>query len=639
MVNNGIVIPTTYVPGNSRNAGWSFPCRLISKKTGDKRLVTNFMELNKITVRDTWPLPLMTDLLEQLGGSKLFSSMDLLKGFHQIAVNQQSVNKLTISTPFGNYSYVCMPFGVQNGPSVFCRAIHLALNDLMNSSVVAYIDDIIVHSSSHQQHLVDLESFFQHIKNANMVLNSNKCSLFEQQVNFVGFVANGQGYLPDPARVSAIANFPRPVCVRDVRAFLGVLGFYRRHVHLYTEFTAPLTELLKKNAKFVWNDELESCFVGARDLLKSNCLLYYPDPSKEFFLFCDSSSVGVGSALCQKIDDSFVPVAFRSRKLHAAEILYPTVELELLSVIHAFKSFRKFLLDKKFTLFTDNTAVAYLHSKKDASQRLQRWILCCLEFDFVVKHLPGKQNVVADVLSRYPPVETEMETGLDDIEFLYHGLLTIPSLYEPELESIFLFLLKPWHKSFSLRIKKQARFYEIIGGKLVKKIGDRQVLVPPIEERVTILESLHEGSGHFGQQATWTRLYTHYWWPSAYADVKNHVQTCSQCLVFNLPKSVFSPPNHVIGERLFEQFSIDFIGPFPKTNSGNVYILLAVENFTRWPIAIASPENDAVTTARFLYDHIFTHFGPQLICYRIMVYILSTIWWNNSWNSSKPITR
>jgi hypothetical protein len=147
MVNNGIVVPSTYVPQTSKHAGWSFPCRLIEKKTGGKRLVTNFMDLNKVTIRDTWPLPIMTELLEQLGGSKFFSSMDLLKGFHQIRVNDQSMNKLTISTPFGNYSYVVMPFGIQNGPSTFCRAIYLALQDMLDSSVVAYIDDIVVHSS------------------------------------------------------------------------------------------------------------------------------------------------------------------------------------------------------------------------------------------------------------------------------------------------------------------------------------------------------------------------------------------------------------------------------------------------------------------------------------------------------------
>jgi hypothetical protein len=610
MVENGIIVPTTYLPSNSKSAGWSFPCRLIQKKTGDKRLVTNFMELNKITTRDTWPLPIMTDLLEQLGGSNFFTSMDLLKGFHQIKVNDASINKLTISTPFGNYSYVVMPFGVSNGPSTFCRAINMALGNLLNSSVVAYIDDIIVHSPSHHQHLLDLENFFIHIKNANMVLNANKCSFFEKSVSFVGFIADAGGYRPDPARVQAISNFPRPLCTRDVRAFLGVIGFYRRHIHLFADITAPLTALLKKDAAFIWTPELENCFVKSRQLLEQNCLLAYPDHTKTYYLFTDSSDFAIGGALCLMVDGDYVPVAFISRKLQAAEFRYPTVEKELIAVVYSFKMFRKFLLDKTFYLFTDNSAVVYLFAKQDSSQRLQRWTMCCLEYSFIVKHLPGKQNVVADALSRFPPAATPETDGLDDIEHLYHGLLTMESMYEDEMQSIYQFLLQPWKNESTKRIQQQARHYRIQNQKLFKQLGNRSVMVPYLQERQGILSMIHDGHGHFGIQATWSSLYLHYWWPTAYVDTVKYLQSCHQCQIFNSQRQKHTPLNQVIGAALFEQFSIDYIGPFPASKKGNKYIILAVENFSRWPIAIATPKNDAFTTANFLYNHIMCNFGP-----------------------------
>ncbi|SAL97326.1 hypothetical protein [Absidia glauca] len=188
--------------------------------------------------------------------------------------------------------------------------------------------------------------------------------------DFVGFIANKDGYQPDPARIQAIENFPRPICVRDVRAFLGIVGFYRRHIHLFADLTAPLTNLLKKDVPFLWTQLHQDSFEKARSILKKDCLLVYPDPDKMFYLFTDASDLGIGAVLCHLEGEAYLPVAYLSRKLQPAEIKYPTVEKELLAVVYAFKAFRKFLLDKTFNLFTDNSAVVYLFAKQDASQRV-----------------------------------------------------------------------------------------------------------------------------------------------------------------------------------------------------------------------------------------------------------------------------
>ncbi|SAL99781.1 hypothetical protein [Absidia glauca] len=206
----------------------------------------------------------------------------------------------------------------------------------MNSSVVVYIDDIIVHSPTMDDHLQDLERFFTHIKKANMVLNANKCSFFDRSVNFVGFVANEHGYSPNPKRIQAIASFPRPVCQGDVRAFLGINGIYKRHIYLFADCTAPLTNLLKKNAPFIWTENHESCFLAARSLLQEKCPSVYPDPTKSFYLFTDASDIGIGAALCRLENDEHLPVAILSRKLQPAEVRYPTVEKELMAVVVAF---------------------------------------------------------------------------------------------------------------------------------------------------------------------------------------------------------------------------------------------------------------------------------------------------------------
>ena len=366
---------------------------------------------------------------------------------------------------------------------------------------------------------------------------------------------------------------------------------------------------------FQWDERREEAFRALKQALLSAATLAYPDPSKPYKLYTDASEVGLGAVLTQFDEGvgSERPICFLSRKLQAAETNYPTVEKELLAVIYALKKLRKYLLDKQFMLYTDNSAVRYLFCKTDPSQRLQRWVMAVQEFQFTVQHLPGKSNVAADVLSRYPPRDIATSDEGDVFEDLYPGWLIEDQekaeSYEDWLQEIWGYLAK-LDQNVGQRIKQRARNYRLENGILYRFIGQRTVRVPYPDERERVLREVHDGHGHHGQQATWARLFLSYWWPGVYEEVKQYLRTCHQCQIFsNLPPA--PPANKKIKiQELFECFALDFVGPLPKSEQGNRYLLVGIEYYTNWPLAKAVPTADANQVVKFLYEDILSNFGP-----------------------------
>ncbi|KAG1036469.1 hypothetical protein G6F43_013045 [Rhizopus delemar] len=362
MLSNGQIIPTMHHPkkDGSSSLGWSFPAMYVRKKnTKEGRLVVQFQDLNAITKKDPWPLPSLQHLLEDYLGSEVFTTLDLLKGFNQILVEDDSIPKLTMATPWGCFSYRVLPFGVVNGPACFSRAIYLAMQNYIGSFVSTYIDDITVYSKTFEEHLVHLEKVLIRLREVNMVLKPSKAAWCQKEVSVLGFIVNRDGIKPQPSLVKKILEFPRPKNKTDIRAFTSLAGFYRRHVNCFGDIVAPLNEMLKKDAKWEWKEEQENAFKQLKEALANAVQLKYPDPKLSYKLFTDASDVGIGGVLVQYDEEKGIdrPICFLSRKLTAAEMKYPTVEKELLGVVYALSKLRRYLVDKTFELFTDNTAV------------------------------------------------------------------------------------------------------------------------------------------------------------------------------------------------------------------------------------------------------------------------------------------
>lgn len=620
MLANGQIIPTMHIPKKKGKSslGWSFPAMYVGKKnTKDGRLVIQFQDLNAITKKDPWPLPSLQHLLEDYLGSEMFSTLDLLKGFNQIAVDEDSIPKLTMATPWGCFSYRVLPFGVVNGPACFSRAIYLAMQEYLGSFVSTYIDDITVYSKGFKDHLVHIEKVLLRLREVNMVLKPSKAVWCQREVSVLGFIVNSSGIQPHPSLVKKILDFPKPKNTTDIRAFTSLAGFYRRHVNCFGDIVAPLNDMLKKTAT-KWGKDQDDSFQRIKEAIADAVQLKYPDPKVPYKLYTDASDVGIGAVLVQ-FDEKVQadrPICFLSRKLTSAEMKYPTVEKELLGVVYALSKLRRYIVDKPFDLYTDNTAVRYLFTKSDPGSRLQRWVVAVQEFKFKVHHLPGKSNVVADILSRYPPQEVDQADLVSPDEYLFESWLVDPvanePVYEEYISNIYDVLrgayLGDWSDEKLKVIGLRYRLNE--KGELFRKIGSRFVNIPSIQRRKEVLQEVHDGHGHFGQEATWKRLYGHYWWPKAYEEVKDYVKSCESCQMFaylpeQLPASGKIPVNN-----LFERFGVDYIGPFPESRSGKKYIIVAIEYFTSWPIAKAVEKADSDTTVKFLYEDVFCVFGP-----------------------------
>ncbi|KAG1614235.1 hypothetical protein G6F46_007107 [Rhizopus delemar] len=622
MLANGQLVPTMHNPkkDGTSSLGWAFPAMYVGKRdTKEGRLVVQFQDLNAVTKKDPWPLPSLQHLMEDYLGSEIFTALDLLKGFNQILVEDDSIPKLTMATPWGCFSYRVLPFGVVNGPACFSRAIYLAMQNYISSFVSTYIDDITIYSKSFDEHMMHVEKVLQRLKEVNMVLKPAKAAWCKKEVSVLGFVVNKQGIKTHPNLVNKILDFPRPKNKTDIRAFSSLAGFYRRHVNRFSDIIAPLNELLKKTAKMDWTDIQEKAFMNIKEAISKAVQLKYPDPNKPYKLFTDASDVGIGAVLVQHDDElgEDRPVCFLSRKLLAAEMKYPTVEKELLGVVYAFSRLRRYLLDKEFTLYTDNSAVRYLFTKSDPGSRLQRWIIAVQEFKFKVFHLPGKMNVVADVMSRYPPANIEEWDMVSPDQYLFESWLVENEVTEAACED---YLVKIYgvlkcvvssgeHDGSELK-SIGLRFRLSKDGHLLRKVGDRYVKVPRIDERVTVLKEVHDGHGHFGQEATWKRLYMNYWWPNAYNEVRDYVKSCESCQLFSYLPAKEPLIGKIPVRSLFERFGVDYIGPFPTSRSGKEYIIMAVEYYTGWPIARAVEKADSDTTIKFLYEDLFCVFGP-----------------------------
>lgn len=329
MVNAGIIIPSTHVPVNSSQGGWSFPCRYVTKKTGDKRLVTNFKDLNAVTVRDPWPLPNLIDVIESLAGAKWFAVLDLLEAFQKIAVEHESIPKLTITTPWGNFSYRCVPFGVLNSPSCFSRYIFLAIQPFMDKFATSYLDDVTLYSNNKIDHLQHIEMFFKRMEEVNLKLHANKCDFFENKITLLGFVVSENGVSPSPSKIAKILQFPRPINETGIRAFVNLCGFYRRHIPGLSDIASPMNELLKKRNPSIWNEDCEKNFIALKEALGKAATLIIPDANTKYHLYTDASEVGIGACLATINEDGEErPVIFISRKLQPAETRYPVAEKE-----------------------------------------------------------------------------------------------------------------------------------------------------------------------------------------------------------------------------------------------------------------------------------------------------------------------
>lgn len=423
MLEQGIIRPS--------DSAWCSPIWVVPKKidaSGKQkwRLVVDFRKLNEKTYDDKYPIPNISDVLDKLGKCQYFTTLDLASGFYQVEMDPQDIEKTAFNVEHGHFEFLRMPMGLKNSPSTFQRVMDNVLRGLQNEICLVYLDDIIVYSTSLQEHLENLEKVFQRLRESNFKIQMDKSEFLKLETAYLGHIISGDGIKPNPDKISAILKYPIPKTSKEIKQFLGLLGYYRKFIPDFARTTKPLTQCLKKGRKITLDPEYVSCFERCKTLLTNDPILQYPDFSKEFNLTTDASNVAIGAILSQGPIGSDKPVCYASRTLNESEMNYSTIEKELLAIVWATKYFRPYLFGRKFKVLTDHKPLEWMMNLKEPNSRLTRWRLRLSEYDFSVHYKKGRTNTNADALSRVEIHLSDTKSLMEEIDEL-NSLLGNPT--------------------------------------------------------------------------------------------------------------------------------------------------------------------------------------------------------------------
>lgn len=411
MLEQDIIRPST--------SPWASPVVMVKKKDGNMRFCVDYRKLNSVTEKDAYPLPRIDDTLESLNGSHYFSTLDLKSGYWQVPVREEDRKKTAFRTSAGRlYEWNRLPFGLCNAPATFSRLMDHVLTGLSWEICLFYLDDIIVFSKTWEEHLARLEIVFQRLLDEGLTLGATKCRIAAKEVEFLGHVVNKEGLRPNPALLKSIAQISQPRTVKEVRSFLGLASYYRRFVEGFSGIAAPLNRLLEKgkDKEVCWTPECEAAFCELKERLMKAPVTAYPDFNLPFRLYTDASNQGLGAILAQVQEGKERIICCASRSLNKSEQNYPATKKECLAVVWGIKSFRSYLMPRHFEIFTDHYSLQWLRSMKSENALLYRWAASLEDYDFEVKHRPGKKQGHVDALSRLLVLEEEPRRGLDEEE-------------------------------------------------------------------------------------------------------------------------------------------------------------------------------------------------------------------------------
>ena len=554
---------------------WGAPVLFVKKKDGSMRLCIDYRELNRVTIKNKYPLPRIEDLFDQLRGAGVFSKIDLRSGYHQIPVKKEDIPKTAFRTRYGHYEFEVMPFGLTNAPAVFMDQMNRTFHHLLDKCVVVFIDDILVYSRDESEHAEHLRIVLEILRKQKWFAKFSKCEFWLREVAFLGHVISKEGIKVDPAKIKAVVDWSSPRNVAEVRSFLGLAGYYRRFVQDFSKIARPMSSLLQKEVRFVWTEACEQAFQQLKQRLVSAPILTLPNDEEDFEVYSDASKNGLGCVLMQggKV------IAYASRQLKVHERNYPTHDLELAAVVFALKIWRHYLYGGSCRVYTDHKSLKYIFTQKDLNMRQRRWLELIKDYDLTLNYCEGKANLVADALSRKHRLSfsrsrgsvrlrlTSMSAEPDLIQELREGQQN-----DPQLAKI----------REALRQGKAVGFEFSSDGSL--RFRGRWCVPDCSDLRNRIMSEAHNSpySVHPGGNKLYQDLKGQFWWPKMKRDVAEFVARCLICQKVKIehqrPGGLLQPLP--IPTWKFESVSMDFVVSLPTCNGLNA-IWVIVDRLTK----------------------------------------------------------
>jgi hypothetical protein len=586
LLDKGFIRPST--------SPWGCPALFVKKKDESLRLCIDYHPLNEVTIKNKYPLPRIDVLFDQLVRAKVFSKIDLHSGYHQIKIRASDIPKTAFSTRYGLYEFLVMSFGLTNAPAYFMYLMNSVFMTELDKFIVVFIDDILVYSKNEEEHAGHLHVVLQRLREHHLYAKLSKCDFWLKEIKFLGHTISQAGIVVDPDKVQEVMNWKPPTNVRQIRSFLGLAGYYRRFIPDFSRIVKPITELLMKEAKFVWGQKCEDAFHALRQHLTTAPVLAQPDNSKPFDVYCDASSTGLGCVLMQ---DNRV-IAYASRALRPHEQNYPTHDLELAAVVHALKMWRHYLMGTHCNIFTDHKSLKYIFTQADLNMRQRRWLELIKDYDLEVHYHLGKANVVADALSRKLQCNCVMmdsciNTLCDvlskmQIEVIPSGALSHLSV-EPALQDQIIMAqlsdkgVEIIKENLHQKTEKYKCFHQ--DGKGILWFGSRLVVPKNKDFKNKILNEAHlsKFSMHPGSTKMYHDLKPLYWWTRMKREIAQYVSECDTCQRIKAShlKSARALQPLSIPSWKWDDISMDFIVGLPNTSRHHDSIWVIMDPLTK----------------------------------------------------------
>ena len=622
------------------------PVMFVKRPDGKLRLVVDYRGLNRVTVKNRFPLPLIPEMLDRLHLAKVFTKIDLRNAYHQVRVKEGDEWKTAFRCREGHFEYQVCPQGPTNAPAMFQFFMNDILREYLDVIAVGILDDVIIFSANTSEHVGHVRSILQVLRENQLYAKIEKCEFDKDEMTFVGYMVSKAGIGMDPAKVSAILDWPTPKTVKEVQSFLGFANFYRKFILHYSSLTTPLTSLTRKGVKFTWSSKADEAFRALQQAFTSAPILQHFQPDLPLTIEADASDFALGCILSQpSLDGSLHPICFYSRKFTPAELNYPIYDKELLAVVEAFKQWRVYVEGAVIPVcvYTDHKNLEYFSTARTTSRRHARWAAALSTYNYTITFRKGASNGKPDALSRRPdyvppalpslPILATTPPLLQTPYLIGAGVLRLPD--DPLLPAIRAAQAEdPTISADIARLQGRPGGESnpaLPGGSQSGRSEDQHLLlhggllyhqgrlvIPPTSSTLIlkILQQYHDSplAGHYGVARTQSLVSQYYKWPGLATAVESYVRSCDTCarnkVVRHAPFGLLSPLP--IPTRPWSSVSLDWITDLPPSHYHDA-VLVVVDRLTKMAVFIPTTKSmsAADVAALFLREVVRVHGLPD----------------------------